>query len=476
MSRQIDRLSIGLIALIVLIAGIATAFWTGALSLDQASAPSVPPPVAAPPIGTTVTIYDNSGAPALTFQTSDFSTSPQPQADSGHVRSWVTVATTNHNAAAVRISPNTMFGIIDTWGAYQGLEVVDANDVAASAASFDLAPDATATLRFRVDLPATASPDLLVFDRASHFAVLAALHEAIAGVGQTFATAAIPTTTTSWLAPQAGELTVSDLDPAASRTNRGIKIWKDDAQTAQVTIRFTNTQDGRIYWSPERVSLVDHLGQVYVAYPGPVNAASATPGATGSISPSLVPAHSTVQLTLQFDVPLGTQIAWVVISAGKAEYVIAAEPVGDANLAYANDQVTMLNAASGSCTPFADWSNRAHTALDQLDAVLTQDLNSMTAAQVHQAASDLRTAAGALTAGDTPDQAGFSESGWLAAIMNQIAETMDEAAANLTAQPGLSPVIDPTVIDDWVAMRDQFATRLTTLDGFVSTGCGDLFG
>lgn len=476
MSRQIDRLTIGLIALIVLIAVIATAFWTGALSLDQASAPSVPPPVAAPPIGTTVTIYDNSGAPALTFQTSDFSTSPQPQADSGLVRSWVTVATTNHNAAAVRISPNTMFGIIDTWGAYQGLEVVDANDVAASAASFDLAPDATATLRFRVDLPATASPDLLVFDRASHFAVLAALHEAIAGVGQSFATAAIPTTDTSWLAPQSGELTITDLDPAETRTNRGVRLWQDDTQTAQVTIRFTNTQNGRFFWSRDRVSVVDRLGRVYVAYPGPINTASATPGATGSISQNLVPAHSTVQLTLSYEVPLGTEIAYVVIAAGKAEYVIAEQPSGDANLAYANDQVAMLSAASGNCTSYADWSNRAHASLDQLDAVLTQDLNAMTAAQLHQSAASLRSAASALIAGDAPDQSGFSESGWLAAIMNQTADTLDEAAANLTAQLGINPVIDPTVIDDWLAMRDQFATRLTTLDGFVSTGCGDLFG
>jgi hypothetical protein len=78
--------------------------------------------------------------------------------------------------------------------------------------------------------------------------------------------------------------------------------------------------------------------------------------------------------------------------------------------------------------------------------------------------------------GDTPEQAGFTESGWLRTIMEQTADKLDEAAAQLDIDPLLKPAIDPIAVDDLVAMRDQFATQLSTMDGFISTGCGDLFG
>jgi hypothetical protein len=476
MTRKPDRLSLLLIALIVLIGAVAALILTDTVILNQDRAPSVPAANAVPPVGSTVTIYDDAGDPALIFQTSNFQTADQPLASLNILRHWVTVTITNRTSAPVHISPNTMLGIIDSWGAYQGLAVVDDNDGLLSSASFDLAAAESRTLRLRVELPTTARPDLLVFDRASHFAVLASFNESIAGVGQTTATAAIPTQFTSWLAPQAGELTVNSLDAAAEHTDRGFRLWDEDTQTAQVTLTFTNIQDGRYFWSPDWVAVVDQLGRMYVAYPGPVNAGMATPGATGSIAQNLVPAHSTVRLTLHYDVPLGTKLAYVLINAGRAEYVIAAQSAGDSNLAYSNDQIAMLNLASGSCTSYADWSNRAHETLSRLDQVLSSDLSTMTAKDLRAAAQSLRVDGSGLFSGDTFEQGGFSESSWLQQVMAQTADKLDEAAAQLETNPALTPSIDPTTVDDLVAMRDQFATRLTTLDGFVSTGCGDLFG
>ena len=89
-----------------------------------------------------------------------------------------------------------------------------------------------------------------------------------------------------------------------------------------MTLTFTNIQDGRYFWSPDRVSVVDRLGRMYVAYPGPVNAAMATPGTTGSIAQNLISARSTVRLTLRYDVPVGTDLSYVLISVGRAEYVV----------------------------------------------------------------------------------------------------------------------------------------------------------
>ena len=193
MSRHLDRLSLLLVALILLVGGVAALILTDTISLSQDTAPSVPAAIAAPPVGSTVTIYDDAGDPALVFQTSEFQTSDQPLPNQSVNRYWVIVAITNRTTAPVRISPNTMLGIIDSWGAYHGLAVVDTNDELQSSSAFDLVPAETRSLRLRVDLLITAQPDLLVFDRASHFAVLAAFNDAIAGVGQTIATASLPT-------------------------------------------------------------------------------------------------------------------------------------------------------------------------------------------------------------------------------------------------------------------------------------------
>jgi hypothetical protein len=476
MSRRTSPLFLVIGALVIVAGLLIGLILTDTISLGNDRAPRVPAQPSAPALGSTVTIFDDAGDPALVFVTSDFSSAAAPAPDSDQIRSWVTVGITNRTTAPVRMSPNTMLGFIDTWGAYQSIDVVDASDTPVSSAAFNIESEQTISLRLRVQLPSTSQPDLLVFDRASHFAVLVAFNGAVDGVGQTVMTAAIPTTDTSWLAPQSGELTVTDLQSAARTTGRGIRIWKENTQTAAITLTFHNIQDGRTFWSPDRVSVVDRLGRVYVAYPGPVSAEFSTPDTTGTISPYLVPANTTVRLTLSYDVPPGTEMQWAVIGAGRAEHVVAITPTGEPTLAYSNDLVQMLDLASTNCAPYSDWSNRAHEALATLDSVLSADMSAITPGQLRELSNTLRSEGSALVAADTPEQKGFSESEWLEAIMVQTADKLDAAAGQLDLDPSLSPAVGPSTIDDLVAMRDQFATRLGTLDGFISTGCGDLFG
>ena len=215
----------------------------------------------------------------------------------------------------------------------------------------------------------------MVWSDGVDFAVLTAFDGVVPAVGQPLLASAKPTLVTSWLAVPAGILTVTDLNSNARTSSRGPKIWNKDHQYASLTITFRNTQSGRFLWSPDSVTIVDQLGRGYLSRvdfnqsSGP----DATPQAAKS---AMVPPNSTLRLSLEYMVPLGTEIRYVVISEGASLTVVAAtaQSSDDPNLAYNNDLVQMLDLAASECVPYADWSTRAHSALAGLDTVLTTDL------------------------------------------------------------------------------------------------------
>ena len=448
-------------------------FATNTVHLRQARTPNLAMATALPVSGDTVTLYGTSGSPALTFQTTAIETDIQPYPTLDLVRSRFSVSITNETGGSLHIDPNLSFGVVDSWNTSNALVQIDDQDEVTDGAAFDLTRGQSRTIRFRLDLHSTAQPMLLTYHSGNHFAVLYSFQPDLPGVGTQVLTAGIPTQSSSWLAVPEGNLTVTSAVGAASTTDRGLRIWDTDAQTASITLTFTNLQAGSIAWTLKRVTLVDQLGQAFDTYP--TLATTGTPTATES--GASIPAHTGVQVRLAFTVPLGTRIDWIVIDAGESETVVAASSWGEPNLAYNNDLIAMLGNASANCQPYSDWSTRAHQSLASLDLVLQSDLDSAAAwspDQLRVQAQTFQLLATDLTSKDTLAQSGFSESAWLASILNSAADDFIKAAETRERDPSISWAVDPGNVSDLVTQRDHFATRLGAMDSFVSTGCGDI--
>ena len=200
MARYLNRTTLLLAIIVLLLPTVYGLFATNTLVLQQAHVPEEAAPTSLPHPGETTTVYDDAGDPALVFQVADV-VEGQVNPNRDTLRTSLQIAISNQTSAPVHINPNTMLGVIDTWGAYQSLSVIDAQGNPASSASFELAAGTSQTLFVQVDLPPTAQPNLLVYDAATHFAVLLTVQDAIAGSNQPIMTAAIPTRPSSWPAP-----------------------------------------------------------------------------------------------------------------------------------------------------------------------------------------------------------------------------------------------------------------------------------
>ena len=219
-----------------------------------------------------------------------------------------------------------------------------------------------------VSAPTSPRPDqpaLLIWADGADFAVLAAFNGVVPAVGQPLLASAKPTLVTSWLAVPAGILTVTDLNSNAHTTTRGPKLWNKDRQYASLTITFRNTQSGRFRWSPDSVTIVDQLGRGYQSKVDAIQAPTNTATPAAANSASRYTPNSTVRLSVEYKVPPGTEIRYVVVSDGASMTVVAAtaQSADDPNLAYNNDLVQMLDLAasewsrmpSGRPAPIPPW-------------------------------------------------------------------------------------------------------------------------
>jgi hypothetical protein len=475
MPRFLNKTTLVLASVIMVVGIVGGLFATSTLTLRQDKTEQIPAPTALPATGDIVTLYANDGSAWIQFQTSDYEPDITPYDNLDIVRTRVRLTIKVVGAAVAHIRPNNSIAFIDSWGAYRSAVVIDDADHVADSMSFDLKSGEERTIGLRLDLPSTDNPALLIWNGIDRFAVLSAFDGVIAGAGEEILKAALPTYQSAWIAVPGGNLTVSKLESAAKTTSRGAKLWREDHQFASVAITFQNTQSGRIMWSPDSVTIVDQLGRSYRSY---VNAArpSGTP-AVAEADPALIPAGSTVQLTLGYEVPLGTDIRYVVIAEGGSMSVVATVPTGDANMVYNDNLVRMLQKASASCAPYADWSARAHAALGQIDTLLTLDLGisaTMTPGELRARAQVLRSTGSDLESRDTYEQSGFSESVWLKSVLTQTADTLVSAADARDTDPGITWSVDPGQVATLFGIRDQFATRLAGMDSFFSTGCGDI--
>jgi len=474
-SRRHRNLIVALVILLVL--GLLGALIdSGGLTIRQKRVPAIPLPTALPAIGDNTSIHDSAGKPLLTFLTSDYEPAATPTSDK-QSSSRMLLTITNRSASAIHIRPAAAIALVDTWGARRPIDVINDSGQIVNPAAFDLGSTESRALRLSADLPPTDQPALLIWSDGADFAVLTAFNGVVPAVGQPLLASAKPTLVTSWLAVPAGILTITDLNSNARTTARGPKLWNKDRQYASLTVTFRNTQSGRFRWSPDSVTIVDQLGRGYQsrvdATQAPANTATPPPA-----NSALIPPNSTVRLSVEYKVPLGTEIRYVVISEGASMTVVAAtgQSADDPNLAYNNDLVQMLDLAASKCVPYSGWSGRAHTALAGLDSVLTTDLAATTplaSGDLRAQAQTLATAATTLPNEDTPTQAGFSESEWLASILSTAARTLTDQANAMEPNPGVAAV-DPAALQPLLDLRDQFATRLTGMDSFFSTGCGDI--